>query len=83
MKSTGFTQRAAVILLIKKLEETANLTLAMRDIAWLWRAAYNCAIQGCSEWEHAESTVSDLFDIARQVRCLLNPSTSVLSITVT
>ncbi|EPS99649.1 hypothetical protein FOMPIDRAFT_1124216, partial [Fomitopsis schrenkii] len=55
------------ILLIKKLEESANLTFVIRDIAWLWRAAYNCAIQGCSEWEHAESTVSDIFDIARQL----------------
>ncbi|KAI0727576.1 hypothetical protein C8Q72DRAFT_839118 [Fomitopsis betulina] len=55
------------ILLIKKLEESVNLTLVIRDIAWLWRAAYNCAIQGCSEWEHAESTVSDIFDIARQL----------------
>lgn len=77
------TQRGAAILLIKKLEESVNLTLVIRDIAWLWRAAYNCAIQGCSEWEHAESTVSDIFDIARQVRCSLNPSTSVLSIATT
>ncbi|KZT68843.1 hypothetical protein DAEQUDRAFT_711357 [Daedalea quercina L-15889] len=55
------------ILLIKKLEESANLMTATRDISWLWRAAYNCAIQGCSEWEEAESTVSDIFDIARQL----------------
>ncbi|KAH9920328.1 meiosis protein SPO22/ZIP4 like-domain-containing protein [Fomitopsis serialis] len=55
------------ILLIKKLGESASLALVTRDISWLWRAAYNCAIQGCSEWEHAEASVSDIFDIARQL----------------
>ncbi|TFK48044.1 hypothetical protein OE88DRAFT_1810744 [Heliocybe sulcata] len=38
-----------------------------KDLSWLWRAAYNCAVQGCSEWDSPEDTVSDLFDISREL----------------
>ncbi|OSX68031.1 hypothetical protein POSPLADRAFT_1064401 [Postia placenta MAD-698-R-SB12] len=37
-----------------------------KDISWLWRTAYNCAIQGCTEWHNSEDRVAELFDIARQ-----------------
>ncbi|KAL4254899.1 Sporulation-specific protein 22/ZIP4 [Abortiporus biennis] len=42
-------------------------TLVSKDISWLWRTAYNCAVQGCSEWESSEESASDLFDIARRL----------------
>ena len=41
--------------------------IAIKDISWLWRTAYNCAIQGCSEWENAEGKVPGLFDLSREV----------------
>ncbi|KAG6819251.1 hypothetical protein H0H93_013770, partial [Arthromyces matolae] len=58
-------------------EPTANRTLAeaacsekamsliSKDVSWLWRTAYNCAVQGCSEWERCEERIANLFDIAR------------------
>ncbi|KAK0506685.1 hypothetical protein EDD18DRAFT_1059774, partial [Armillaria luteobubalina] len=57
----------------KILIEAANaqkaLNLITKDISWLWRTAFNCAVQGCSEWEGSgcEERISDLFDIARDV----------------
>ncbi|KJA20853.1 hypothetical protein HYPSUDRAFT_68178 [Hypholoma sublateritium FD-334 SS-4] len=42
-------------------------TLVFKDISWLWRTAYNCAVQGCSEWENAGDAISELFDIAREL----------------
>jgi hypothetical protein len=42
-------------------------TLIFKDISWLWRTAYNSAVQGCSEWENAGEQISELFDIAREV----------------
>ncbi|KNZ75710.1 Testis-expressed sequence 11 protein [Termitomyces sp. J132] len=41
------------------------MSLISKDVSWLWRTAYNCAVQGCSEWEHCEGRIADLFDIAR------------------
>ncbi|KAG6873268.1 hypothetical protein C0995_001042 [Termitomyces sp. Mi166 len=41
------------------------MSLISKDVSWLWRTAYNCAVQGCSEWERCEERVADLFDIAR------------------
>lgn len=38
-----------------------------RDISWLWRTAYNCAIQACSDWEDREDQISDIFDAARRL----------------
>jgi hypothetical protein len=38
-----------------------------KDISWLWRTAYNSAIQGCSEWNSAEAQVTELFQISREV----------------
>ncbi|KAH7925693.1 SPO22-domain-containing protein [Leucogyrophana mollusca] len=44
-----------------------NSALVIRDISWLWRTAYNSAIQGCADWEDSEEQISELFDIARQL----------------
>ncbi|KDR70078.1 hypothetical protein GALMADRAFT_76693 [Galerina marginata CBS 339.88] len=41
--------------------------LVLKDISWLWRTAYNCAVQGCSEWEDAGEQISELFDIAKEL----------------
>ena len=43
------------------------IILILKDISWLWRSAYNCAVQGCSEWECAGEQISELFDIAKEV----------------
>ncbi|PBK89275.1 SPO22-domain-containing protein, partial [Armillaria gallica] len=57
----------------KILIEAANaqkaLNLITKDVSWLWRTAFNCAVQGCSEWEGSgcEERISDLFDIARDL----------------
>lgn len=55
----------------RTLVETAlseqKLAVVMKDLSWLWRTAYNCAVQGCAEWENSEDQVTDLFEIAREV----------------
>ncbi|TFK38784.1 meiosis protein SPO22/ZIP4 like-domain-containing protein [Crucibulum laeve] len=43
------------------------VSLIFKDVSWLWRTAYNCAVQGCSEWEHCEERISELFDISRDL----------------
>jgi hypothetical protein len=43
------------------------IILIFKDISWLWRSAYNCAVQGCSEWECAGEQISELFDISKEV----------------
>ncbi|TFY60989.1 hypothetical protein EVG20_g7223 [Dentipellis fragilis] len=35
----------------------------LKDVSWLWRTAYNCAIEGCSDWNDAERKTPILFDI--------------------
>lgn len=40
-----------------------------KDISWLWRTAYNCAVQGCTEWGDGEAA-SRLFDVSREVSSL-------------
>ncbi|KAF8446396.1 hypothetical protein L210DRAFT_982867 [Boletus edulis BED1] len=44
-----------------------SATMLIRDISWLWRTAYNCAIDGCSNWENQGEQVSDAFDTAREL----------------
>ncbi|KAG9223489.1 hypothetical protein CCMSSC00406_0006981 [Pleurotus cornucopiae] len=41
-----------------------------KDVSWLWRTAYNAAIQACTEWEDANEKISDLFEIARDSQLL-------------
>jgi len=47
------------------------VSLVIRDVSWLWRTAYNCAVQGCTEWDNAEEKVPPLFDVSREVRLFL------------
>ncbi|KAG8220197.1 hypothetical protein J3R82DRAFT_1233 [Butyriboletus roseoflavus] len=44
-----------------------NAAMVIRDISWLWRTAYNCAIEGCSNWENEGEQVSEAFDAAREL----------------
>ncbi|THG97385.1 hypothetical protein EW026_g4602 [Hermanssonia centrifuga] len=53
--------------LIESFHATKRSTIIAKDVSWLWRTAYNCAVQGCAEWENSEEAVSDLFDIARNL----------------
>ncbi|OBZ78676.1 hypothetical protein A0H81_00254 [Grifola frondosa] len=53
--------------LVEAMGAKKNAALVAKDISWLWRTAYNCAVQGCSQWENSEEKVCDLFDIARQL----------------
>jgi len=58
---------STVTKLIQSLHEQKRSTAIMKDVSWLWRTAYNCAIQGCSEWEDLEEDVSRLFDTSRML----------------
>ena len=49
------------------------MSLVIRDVSWLWRTAYNCAVKGCTEWDNAEDKVPPLFDVSREVRLVLYP----------
>ncbi|RPD58497.1 hypothetical protein L227DRAFT_189115 [Lentinus tigrinus ALCF2SS1-6] len=53
--------------LVTALESKQNTAVGTKDISWLWRTAYNTAVQGCSEWDNQEDSISDLFDISRQL----------------
>jgi hypothetical protein len=50
-----------------------RVSLVIRDVSWLWRSAYNCAVKGCTEWDNAEEKVPPLFDVSREVRLVLHP----------
>ncbi|PCH37227.1 hypothetical protein WOLCODRAFT_167392 [Wolfiporia cocos MD-104 SS10] len=52
--------------LITELSARTDVTVIFKDVSWLWRTAYNCAIQGCPEWTESSEYVSELFDVARQ-----------------
>ncbi|KAJ6568977.1 meiosis protein SPO22/ZIP4 like-domain-containing protein [Mycena capillaripes] len=43
------------------------IALIIKDVSWLWRTAYNCAVQGCAEWEQSELRISQLFEVARDL----------------
>ncbi|KIJ97167.1 hypothetical protein K443DRAFT_106039 [Laccaria amethystina LaAM-08-1] len=58
--------RTARILTAAASEQRA-VSLIFKDVSWLWRTAYNCAVQGCSDWENAGEQISELFDISRQL----------------
>lgn len=51
--------------------EQKAIFMIIKDVSWLWRTAYNCAVQGCSEWADSDEQVSELFDISRQVCSLV------------
>ncbi|TDL22344.1 hypothetical protein BD410DRAFT_821261 [Rickenella mellea] len=50
--------------LVKAALKGKGAAMIVKDVSWLWRTAYNTAVQGCSNWEHAEEQVADLFDAA-------------------
>ncbi|KAJ7691310.1 hypothetical protein B0H17DRAFT_855264, partial [Mycena rosella] len=43
------------------------VALIIKDVSWLWRTAYNCAVQGSAEWEQNEERISELFEVARDL----------------
>ncbi|KAL1952366.1 hypothetical protein VTO73DRAFT_1515 [Trametes versicolor] len=53
--------------LVTALEAKQASAVGTKDVSWLWRTAYNTAVQGCSEWENREDSISDLFDVSRQL----------------
>ncbi|KAG2129719.1 meiosis protein SPO22/ZIP4 like-domain-containing protein, partial [Suillus bovinus] len=59
-----YPNAVAAVTVAESCEQPAILT---RDISWLWRTAYNCAIQACSDWEDREDQISDIFDAARRL----------------
>ena len=44
-----------------------NAPIIAKDVSWLWRTAFNVALQGCSEWQHVESDISELFELSYKV----------------
>ena len=44
------------------------ISLISKDLSWLWRTAYNCALQGCYEWDSTPEQTTELFNIAREVK---------------
>ncbi|KAF6758826.1 meiosis protein SPO22/ZIP4 like-domain-containing protein [Ephemerocybe angulata] len=67
--------RTAKILAASALEQKA-VSLIMKDLSWLWRRAYNSAVQGCSEWEGCGDQISELFEIAKlllETQCQASP----------
>ncbi|KAF8525122.1 hypothetical protein BU17DRAFT_42114 [Hysterangium stoloniferum] len=43
-----------------------ELPIIVKELSWLWRTAYNIAVQGCSDWDgEFEEQFADLFDLSR------------------
>ncbi|KAM6497714.1 hypothetical protein JOM56_005662 [Amanita muscaria] len=53
--------------LTKSACEQKTFALISKDVSWLWRTAYNCAVQGCSEWNECEEQICEFFDIAKGI----------------
>jgi hypothetical protein len=53
--------------LAKSACEQKAFPLINKDVSWLWRTAYNCAVQGCSEWQECEEQIAELFAITKGV----------------
>lgn len=51
--------------LVESFPNTQRAAVA-QDVSWLWRSAYNCAVQGCADWKDDEA-VSAAFDISREL----------------
>ncbi|KAJ3868076.1 meiosis protein SPO22/ZIP4 like-domain-containing protein [Lentinula novae-zelandiae] len=67
--------RLAKILVDAAFEQKA-VSLIIKDVSWLWRTAYNCAVQGCSDWDGFQEQISALFDISKdmlEVYCQASP----------
>ncbi|KAF5312423.1 hypothetical protein D9619_003715 [Psilocybe cf. subviscida] len=48
-------------------DAASAVPLVFKDISWLWRVAYNCAVEGTSQWVNAGDQIAELFDIAREL----------------
>ena len=44
------------------------ISLISKDLSWLWRTAYNCALQGYCEWDSTSEQATEFFNIAREVK---------------
>ncbi|KAL5476400.1 SPO22_3 [Sanghuangporus weigelae] len=44
-----------------------NAPLIAKDVSWLWRTAYNIALQGCSEWRDADIQIGELFELSYEL----------------
>ncbi|OCB89780.1 hypothetical protein A7U60_g3040 [Sanghuangporus baumii] len=44
-----------------------NAPLIAKDVSWLWRTAYNIALQGCSEWRDADIQIGELFELSHEL----------------
>lgn len=43
-----------------------ELPIIAKELSWLWRTAYNIAVQGCTDWDPGfEEQLADLFDLSR------------------
>ncbi|KAI0248099.1 hypothetical protein BJV78DRAFT_1132012, partial [Lactifluus subvellereus] len=58
---------ATAIALVDAACKEKRVSLVIKDVSWLWRTAYNCAAQGCAEWDNAEERVPPLFDMSREL----------------
>jgi hypothetical protein len=60
--------------LVEEAVSQKAVSLITKDVSWLWRMAYNLAVQGCSDWEEQYVThAMELFGIAKEVNTLLFP----------
>lgn len=51
-----------------------EIPMIAKDVAWLWRTAYNTGMQGCEEWPAHGEEIARLFEIAARVsRALPRP----------
>ncbi|KAF5385597.1 hypothetical protein D9757_006758 [Collybiopsis confluens] len=53
--------------LVTTASEQKTTSLIIKDISWLWRTAYNCAVRGCSDWDGFQEQISSLFDVAKDL----------------
>ncbi|KAI9509875.1 hypothetical protein F5148DRAFT_1282528 [Russula earlei] len=59
-----FTTARALVDTVCKEKRVSHI---IRDVSWLWRTAYNCAVKGCTDWDNAEERVPSLFDVSREL----------------
>ncbi|KAJ3763352.1 meiosis protein SPO22/ZIP4 like-domain-containing protein [Lentinula raphanica] len=63
-------------IIVDKASEQKTISLIIKDVSWIWRTAYNCAVQGCSDWDGFQEQISALFDISKhmlEVFCQASP----------
>ena len=63
----------SAVSLVEAIVSGKNAPFITKDVSWLWRTAFNVAVQGCSEWQYAEDQISDLFELAYKVFFFASP----------